>query len=369
MLKKIFIFDWVLVAAVLFLTGISLLALYGISAAGFKEANIIWKQLSFVFLGIIAMAFFSRADYHYLRSYSRPIYFITIIILTLVLFVGSTIRGTSGWLGFGFFNIQPVEFAKIGLIIFLASFISSKKMVLGEVVQLVASLILTAVLIFLVMKQPDFGSAMVLLSIWIGMAFLSGINKKILIVLLGMGILLGTIGWFNLADYQKARIVSFANPELDIKGSGYNVFQSIVAVGSGGLTGKGIGNGSQSQLNFLPESHTDFIFATITEELGFFGSILVLFLYAVLFYQMRKIALLAPDNFGYLVTSGIMIMFFVQLLVNIGMNIGLVPVAGIPLPFLSYGGSSLVACFVAVGIALNIYNKRTIADSKVVQSY
>lgn len=355
--------------AVLFLAGISLLALYGISAAGFKETNIIWKQLVFVIFGIAAMAFFSRADYHYFQSYSRIIYFTTIAFLILVLFVGSTIRGTSGWLGFGFFSIQPVEFAKIALIVFLASFISSKKMILGEVVQLVASMILTLIIIILVIKQPDFGSAMVLFGIWIGMILLSGINKKALAILLGIGILAGTLSWFNLADYQKARIASFVNPELDIRGSGYNVFQSIVAVGSGGLTGKGIGQGSQSQLNFLPESHTDFIFATISEELGFFGSILILFLYAVIFYQMKKIASLAPDNFGYLVTSGVMIMFFVQFLVNIGMNIGIVPVTGIPLPFLSYGGSSLLACFIAVGITLNIYNKRTIADSKVMQSY
>ena len=369
MFKKTFIFDWVLVAAVLFLTGISLLALYGISAAGLKETGIIWKQLISVFLGIGAMAFFSRVDYHYLRAYSRPIYFITVVVLILVLLVGNIVHGTSGWLGFGVFKIQPVEFAKIALIVFLASFISSKKMILGEIVQLVISLALTAVIIFLVIKQPDFGSAMVLLGIWIGMAFLSGINKKIIIILLSIGILVGAATWFRLADYQKSRIESFANPELDIKGSGYNVFQSIVAVGSGGMTGKGIGQGSQSQLNFLPESHTDFIFSTVTEELGFLGAMLVLFLYGVLFYQLRKIALLSPDNFGYLVASGIMIMLFIQFLVNVGMNIGLVPVAGIPLPFLSYGGSSLIACFSAIGIALNIYNKRTIADSKVMLSY
>ena len=353
----------------MFLTGISLLALYGISAAGFKEANIIWKQLSFTFVGIVAMAFFSRVDFHYLRSYSRPIYFITIMVLILVLLMGNKVHGTVGWFGFGIFSIQPVEFAKIALVIFLASFISSKKMILGEIVQLVASLVLTGIIIFLVVKQPDFGSAMVLIGIWAGMALLSGINKKIIAVLFVIGLIFGTITWFNLADYQKARIASFVNPELDIKGSGYNVFQSIVAVGSGGMTGKGIGQGSQSQLNFLPESHTDFIFATVTEELGFLGSMMILFLYAVLFYRIRKIAVLAPDNFGYLVASGIMIMFFIQLLINIGMNIGLVPVTGIPLPFLSYGGSSLVACFVAVGIILNIYNKRTIADSKVMQSY
>ncbi len=369
MFKKIFIFDWVLVASALLLSGISLLALYGISAAGFREEGIVWKQLTFVFLGIIAMTFFARVDYHYLRSYSRPIYFITILVLIVVLFLGSTIHGTSGWLNFGIFNVQPVEFAKIALIVFLASFISSKKFILGEVVQLFASMVLTVIIIFLVIKQPDLGGAMVLMAIWLGMLLLSGINKKIFFIIFSIGILISASSWFFLADYQKARIASFVNPQLDIKGSGYNVFQSMVAVGSGGITGKGIGHGSQSQLNFLPESHNDFIFAAITEELGFLGSMLILFLYAIMFFRLRNIASLAPDNFGYLVVSGIMIMLFFQLLVNIGMNMGLVPVVGITLPFLSYGGSSILACFVAIGIALNIYNKRTIADSKVVQSY
>lgn len=369
MFKKIFIFDWVLVICVVFLAGISLLALYGISVTGFKDSSIIWKQLGFFFLGICSMAFFARIDYHYFRSYSRWIYFLTIFFLVLVLFFGSNIRGTSGWIGFGIFNVQPVEFAKLAIIIFLASFISGKKMVLGEITRLFVSMILVMAVIFLVIKQPDFGSAMVILGIWIGMIFLSGINKKIFLILFTIGILLSGITWFNLMDYQKARIVSFVNPETDIRGSGYNVFQSIVAVGSGGITGKGIGHGSQSQLNFLPESHTDFIFAAITEELGFFGSAIILFLYGVIFFRIKKIASFAPDNFGYLVGSGIMIMFFIQILVNIGMNIGLVPVTGIPLPFLSYGGSSLLACFIALGIVLNIYNKRTIADSKVMQSY
>lgn len=369
MFKRIFIFDWVLVISVVFLAGISLLALYGISAAGFKESSIIWKQLGFLFVSMIAMAFLSRTDYHYLRSYSRWIYFITIFFLILVLLFGNKIRGTSGWLGFGIFSVQPVEFAKVAIIIFLASFISSKKMILGDVTRLIVSMILILIITFLVIKQPDFGSAMVIIGIWLGMTFLSGVNKKVFVILLCIGILATTVTWFNLADYQKARIASFVNPEADIKGSGYNVFQSIVAVGSGGFTGKGVGQGSQSQLNFLPESHTDFIFATITEELGFFGSIMILFLYAVIFYRMKKIAILAPDNFGYLLSSGVMIMIFLQILVNIGMNIGLVPVTGIPLPFLSYGGSSLLACFSALGIVLNIYNKRTIADSRIVQSY
>jgi rod shape determining protein RodA len=369
MFKKIFIFDWLLLFAVLFLIGMSLLALYAISVTGFKESNIIWKQAGFVIVGIACMVFFARADYHYLKAYSRWIYFVTVLVLVAVLFFGDTVRGTAGWLSFGIFNVQPVEFAKIALIIFMASFISSKKMVLGEIIQLVASMAMTAAVIFLVIKQPDFGSAMILFGIWLGMIIVSGMNKKIFFILSAIGLLAASVTWFNLADFQRERITSFINQGEDIKGSGYNVFQAIVAVGSGGIMGKGVGQGSQSQLNFLPESHTDFIFATIAEELGFFGAMFILFLYGIIFYRIRKIAILAPDNFGYLLASGIMIMIFLQIFVNIGMNIGLVPVTGIPLPFLSYGGSSLMSLFICIGILINIYNKRTIADSKVVQSY
>jgi rod shape determining protein RodA len=340
-----------------------------ISAAGFEEREIIWKQLAYVILGIAAMVFFARIDYHYLRSYSRPIYLFAILLLIAVLFVGSVAHGTSGWLNFGIFYVQPIEFAKIALIIFLASFISSKKMVLSEMVRLFTSVVLTIVIIFLVIKQPDLGGAMILMAIWLGMLLLSGINKKTFFIILGAGILLSASSWFFLAGYQKSRIISFVNPQSDIEGSGYNVFQSITAIGSGGITGKGIGQGSQSQLNFLPESHNDFIFATITEELGFFGSMLILFIYAVMFYRLKIIASLAPDNFGYLVVCGIMVMLFFQVVVNIGMNMGLAPVVGITLPFLSYGGSSILVCFIAIGVALNIYNKRTISGSKVVQSY
>lgn len=283
------------------------------------------------------------------------IYFLTLIVLAGVLIFGTTVRGTSGWIGFGLFRIQPVEAAKIALIIFMASFISQKRTEFGEVGRIMVSSILIGLMIFLVAKQPDFGSAMVLTGVWIGMLLVSGMSRKLVATLFFMGIIVSVFGWFQLADYQKARIYAFIDPMADAKGGGYNVIQSMVAVGSGGIFGKGIGHGSQSQLNFLPEKHTDFIFASISEELGFVGSLVVIMLFFVMFYRIRCIAKKAPDNFGYLVAIGILLMLFLQTLENAGMNMGIMPVTGIPLPFLSYGGSSLIAVLAAIGIVNNIY--------------
>jgi rod shape determining protein RodA len=252
-----------------------------------------------------------------------------------------------------------VEIAKLALIIFLASFISKKKTELGGAVRLVASFILTGIMVFLVIKQPDLGSAMILAGIWIGMMLFSGINKKHFIVLALIGAVATSASWFFLADYQKNRMLNLVNPEVDPRGSGYNALQSLIAVGSGGMTGLGIGHGSQSQLNFLPEKHTDFIFAVVTEELGLVGSIIVLLLYAAMFYRIKKIAEKTPDNFGYLLSAGVMTMLFIQVVINIGMNIKFMPIAGIPLPFLSYGGSSLITSFIALGILLNINMKES----------
>lgn len=332
--------------------------------------NIFSKQILFSFIAVAVAIFFSIVDYHYFQSYGSAVYFITLGILLAVIFFGVSIRGTSGWIGVGPFHIQPVEVSKLSLIIFLASFFSAKRMELGEIAKIIASLVLSVLMIFLVIKQPDFGSAMILSGIWIGMTLLSGISRKNLAILFFFGIFIAASGWFFLAPYQKERLENLFDPQSDPQGSGYNVIQSIVAVGSGGMTGKGIGHGSQSQLNFLPEKHTDFIFAVIVEELGVWGAFLVLFLFGVIFYRIKKIAVNAKDNFGYLIAVGIMIMFFLQILINIGMNIGIMPVTGIPLPFLSYGGSSLVSIFIAMGILMNIQSRgEKGSDLPVMQSY
>jgi len=321
--------------------------------------SVFWRQVIFALIGIAGMIFFASFSYQSFKTKSTLIYFLTLIGLGIVLIFGRTIRGTVGWIGFGSFHIQPVEIAKLSLIIFMASFISQKKMELGETGRLVASLVLSGIMILLVIKQPDFGSAMVLVGIWLGMTIVSGISLKKIAIIALLGAAVSVLGWFQLQPYQKDRILGLVRiGVVDSQGSGYNVIQSMVAVGSGGLSGKGIGHGSQSQLNFLPEKHTDFIFASIAEELGLLGSFFVIGLYLILFYRMRVIALSAPDNFGYLVTVGVMLMFFIQVLENIGMNIGIMPVTGIPLPLLSYGGSSLVTVLVSIGILSNINSKK-----------
>ncbi len=361
MINKILKIDWILLLCAMLLLGIGLTVLYSISMATPETGslNIFWRQVIFVGIGTMGMIFFSVTNYQNLKSQSTSIYFLTLAILVLVLVFGKSIRGTAGWVGIGSFHIQPVEVAKLSLIIFLASFISQKKMELGETGRLVASLILAGIMILLVMKQPDFGSAMVLVGIWIGMTLVSGISTKKIVFILACGIVISVGGWFRLQSYQKDRILSLVKPGVvDPRGSGYNVIQSMIAVGSGGATGKGIGHGSQSQLNFLPEKHTDFIFASIAEELGLMGSLIVISLFGIMFYRMRIIAMSAPDNFGFLIVVGIMLMFFVQVWENIGMNIGIMPVTGIPLPMLSYGGSSLIVVMASIGILSSISARR-----------
>jgi len=349
-------FDFSLIAITSLLVAVSLLVLYSLSVT--SGADYFLKQCLFATVGFFVLVFVAFFDYRYIQRYSTLLYFGTMAVLLGVLVFGTTVRGTAGWISFGIFQVQPVEFSKITLIIFLASFISKKKSELGEWARVIASLILSALLIFLVLKQPDLGSSIVLMSIWIGMILSSGLRWKHLLVLSILGSTLIAGSWFMLADYQKDRINNFIHPESDPRGSGYNVLQAIVAVGSGGLFGKGIGHGSQSQLNFLPEKHTDFIYAVISEELGLVGALFVLILYLALLYRIKRIGEMASDNFGYLISVGILIMFFVQIVINIGMNIGLLPVTGIPAPLLSYGGSSLVTTLLSIGLLLNIYEKR-----------
>lgn len=350
-------FDWLLLAATFFLLGTGLLALYSFSATLSGNSFFI-RQSIFALIGIASMLFVATLDYRHIARWSTPLYFSTLLILLLILFIGEPVRGTVGWLSFGVFQIQPVEFAKLVLIIFLASFISKKHSELGEWTRLIASLFLSASMIFLVLRQPDLGSSLVLGFIWLSMILVSGIRWKHFLVLSLLGILLMAGSWFLLAPYQKDRIENFWNPALDPQGSGYNVLQSIIAVGSGGFSGKGIGHGSQSELNFLPEKRTDFIFAVIAEELGLTGGILLILVYAFFLYRVKRIGDLAPDNTGYLIAVGILSMFFFQIAVNIGMNMGLLPVTGLPAPLLSYGGSSLLSVFLALGLLFSIYRFR-----------
>ena len=355
--------DWILLVCVMLLLCVGLSVLYSLSLAGIPGESaglsVFWRQLIFVAVGFATMFFFTFFNFRNLRSQSTPIYFATLILLALVLILGRNVRGHTGWIGIGPFTLQPVEFTKLTIIIFLASFISQKKMELEETGRLFASLVLIGIAVSLVMMQRDLGSTMVLVGIWLGMTLVSGISGKKILIMVAAGAIVCFAGWFHLQQYQKDRILNLVSPSAsDTQGSGYNVIQAEIAVGSGGFVGMGIGHGSQAQLNFLPEKHTDFMFASIAEELGLAGSLFVIGLFLMMFYRMYVIAKNAPDNFGYLVTVGVMLMIFIQVLVNIGMNMGVMPVTGIPLPFLSYGGSSLITVMASIGILNNIHSQK-----------
>lgn len=363
-MKNFLKLDWVLISSVFLLVVIGLITLYSMSS--FEEDGLklgyFGKQMVAVVIGIFLMIFFSFYDYRVLVAYSTKLYFLAILILAGLLVWGITVRGTTGWINLGLFNLQPVEIAKLILIIFLASFLAVKKTYFSIVVQIVVSMILFSVPIVLILKQPDFGSAAIIIGVWVAMLFASGINKKALFGLVMIGAVAASSGWFLLKDYQKERLINFVNPDQDPLGSGYNVIQSIIAVGSGGMWGRGLGHGSQSQLNFLPEKHTDFIFAVFAEEFGFFGSGIVLVLFGIVFYRIKEAARMSRDNLGYLLAVGISSMLFLQVLVNVGMNIGIAPVTGVPLPFLSYGGSSMLVVLASIGVIQSIYIRRAELD-------
>ncbi|MCX6764032.1 MAG: rod shape-determining protein RodA [Candidatus Moranbacteria bacterium] len=363
MLRNLLKLDWIMLTAALLLVVIGALALFSITLSGGNiNSSYLYRQGISILIGIVLLFLLAFSDYRVFNSWSTRLYFGAVALLLLVIIFGTSVRGTVGWLGFSWLRFQPVEIIKLIMIIFLASFLSKKRTELSIFVRVIASIALVLIPVILILSQPDFGSAVIVLAIWLGMLLVSGINKKNIFLLMLIIFSAGLSGSFFLKDYQQERIINFLKPQQDPRGSGYNVIQSMVAVGSGGIWGKGLGHGSQSQLNFIPERHTDFIFAVIAEELGFVGSAVVLFLFGILFYRLRETARLARDNFGYLMAVGILLMYFSQVFINIGMNIGLVPVAGVPLPLLSYGGSSLTVMLASLGIVQSIYLRKLKTD-------
>ncbi len=360
MYKHITRMDWLLTMPMFLLAVSGLIAIYSLSL-GDSVTGLNFYDRQVIFLGLSACIFFvvSHIDYSIWKNYAGIFYLISILLLLAVFIVGKTTNGAVSWFRLGFFNFQPVELVKIALIILFARYFSQIETVGVTWRHIFISFIYALIPIFLVILQPDMGSAMVLLSIWLGMVFLAGMRLWQIIIFSISGVLIATMSWFFvLHDYQKQRIITFLNPAQDALDSGYNVIQATIAIGSGGFSGRGIGQGSQSQLNFIPERHTDFIFATISEESGFIGSVLILFFFGLIFVRMKKIANSASDKFGRLMVSGVIIAIFFQVWINTGMNLGLVPVAGISLPFLSYGGSFLIVSMFLMGIVQSVWVNR-----------
>ncbi len=368
--QKLSRFDVITFIVYVLLSLMGLVALYSMFSDKEIMLTFLSKQIIFIVIGIVLAILLGRINYNILISYATPLYIIVIMLLVGVLIFGEVTRGTTGWLNMLGVNLQVVEIVKIVMIIFLASLISTKRALLGEMTTIITSFTSVIIVVGFVLKQPDTGSALMILLIWLGMIVVSGIRKIYIVSFVVIGLVFISTTWFLLAPYQKSRITNFLYPENDPQNTGYNVIQSIVAVGNGGMFGQGIGSGTQSQLNFLPEKHTDFIFASFTESMGFVGAFSILVLFFILFTRMRRIALLAKNEFGYFLIVGFAILYFVHMIINIGMNIGVMPVTGIPLPFVSYGGSAMISMSIGVGIILSVYRFRDVTkDGFVSESY
>jgi len=319
--------------------------------------NFFDKQVVWIILSFIIFFIFSLVDFRFLRRTDVlvTLFLIFSVLLVILLVVGNVIKGAQSWFSFGVFSFQPGDVMKLLLILILSKYFSRRHVEIRNIKHIFISGFYALVPFILVLFQPDFGSAMVIFLIWFGMVLVSGISKThLFFVFLSCAVIFLSLWTFAFAPYQKARILSFINPLADLHDSGYNASQSTIAVGSGQILGKGLGFGTQSRLKFLPEPQSDFIFAAFSEEWGFIGSCFVFLLYGLVLWRILHSASLGASNFEMLFGIGIAIFFMSHMLINIGMNLGLMPITGIPLPFMSYGGSHLVTEFAGLGILMNM---------------
>ncbi|TAL49452.1 rod shape-determining protein RodA [Patescibacteria group bacterium] len=363
--KKISILrvDWVLLAPVLLvaLAGLATMNSF-VGESYFFERQSVWLSLSLV-------VFFaaSLVDWRFLRRTGViVVLFVVSALFLLFLFAaGSVFQGARSWFDLGGFSFQPSDPAKLTLVLLLSKYFSRRHVEIAHIRHILVSGTYALIFFLLVLLQPDFGSAIIIFLIWFGMVLVSGISKKHLLAVIASVAVASMLLWsFALAPYQKQRIITFLDPLADVRGTGYNARQSTIAVGSGELFGKGVGYGTQSKLRFLPEYETDFIFAAFAEEWGFVGSLLLLSLYGVIIWRILRAAMLGAGNFEMFFGLGLAIFFMAHIIVHVGMNIGLLPITGVTIPFMSYGGSHLVTEFLGLGILMGqrVYSRATHRD-------
>ncbi|MBI3798597.1 MAG: rod shape-determining protein RodA [Deltaproteobacteria bacterium] len=352
--------DWLLLLLTLMLLGIGVMAVYSATyQSGHRLSPWATRQLSWAALGLIGMFAAFAIDYRRLENWAYVLYGLSLVLLVLVPVLGSSGGGARRWIGLGFFSVQPSELAKVTLLLVLARDFHRYAPPQGySLRELIYPAILVAIPAGLVLAEPNLGTAMVLGLLFVSLVFAAGVRLRsfTLAALAGGGVL--PLLWHHMKPYQKQRVLSFLNPDSDPLGAGYHMIQSKITVGSGMLWGKGFLQGTQNRLDFLPEKHTDFVFAVVAEEWGFIGTLVLLALYCALLMRLLVIAGKARDRFSALVAVGVAIIVFWQLLINIGMNLGMLPVVGVPLPLLSYGGSSLLTVLIALGLALNVSTRR-----------
>ncbi len=353
LLKKV---DYSLIITVLLICTIGIVVI-GSATHSLGSERYIRTQTISILLGMIAISVILFIDYNTFSRIYIPIYIICNLMLLSVFILGqgSESWGADRWIRIGGFGFQPSDFAKIGIIICLAKVLDDNKDKLHKPKVLFKVLLFAAVPMLLILTQPDLGTTMVFAAFVFGMLFVAGLKYKHIIVAMGVGLVTAPLAWFGvLHDYQKRRLLTFLNPEQDPLGEGYHTLQSEVAVGAGKIFGKGLFNGTSNQFGFLPEKHTDFIFSVVAEELGFVGVLVLIILYSIMIYKCIKIAKEAKDDFGSYLVIGVVFMLAFHIFLNIAMTIGLAPVTGKPLPFVSYGGTFMLTNMMAIGLVLNV---------------
>ncbi len=318
------------------------------------------KQLAWLGVSILTLMAVVRIGYRTLLGYSYAFYAISIALLLVVIILGDMHLGAQRWIEIGPFALQPSEFAKIAVILTLAQYLGERARNRYQTKRFLVAFILVSFPMIFILKQPDLGTTLIFIPILFCILFLWGVRLRYLVVTSLFALTSFPVFWALLKGYQKRRLLVFLNPNVDPLGAGYTAIQSKIAVGAGQFFGKGFLQGTQNRLRFLPEHHTDFIFCVIAEEWGFVGSCLILMLFALLFIRMIRVIERTTDTRARLITAGVVSMVFFQVVINIGMTVGLMPITGLPLPFVSYGGSSLVTMFIAVGLLISIYKDRSI---------
>lgn len=350
--------DWLLFLAIILIFISGLFSIYSASQSKPLLKFQFQKQLLFGLVGFFLMFLVSFFDYRFLKNFFQPVtilYLFSIVLLIAVLFFGSPIRGSRSWFAFGNFSFSPSELTKLILIIVFAKYFSQRHVEIYHFQHIIISGFYVLLPAFLVLAQPDFGAALIFLIIWLGMMMAAGIKWKHFLILIFIAIFLFSLSWsYVLKDYQKQRIMTFIYPQKDIVQAGYQARQALIAIGQGGLWGKGLGRGSQAQLGFLPEVTTDFLFASFVEERGFSGAVLLMSLFLFVLWRIIKIARLAQNNFARLFCFGFSFLLLSQITINVGMNLALLPVIGLSLPFFSFGGSHLVTSFLGLGLIQSI---------------
>ena len=352
--------DYGLVALLLLISGLGLVLLW--SASHGPEGAIaghVPRQVRWMAVGVGVMVCAMAVDYRHLQTYATPLFLLHVALLVIVLAVGRSTMGAQRWLSLGPLQLQPSELAKVALVIALANLLSKEPSAPPYGVRpLLLPAAFAAVPTALILLQPDLGTAVLVIGAAATVVFFQGVRRRVLLGLGGAVLAAAPAGWSVLHEYQRQRVLTFLNPERDPLGAGYHIIQSKIAVGSGQILGKGYLQGTQVHLHFLPERHTDFIFSVLAEEWGFSGAVVVLALYALLILWGLDVAAKARDTFGRLLAVGLTSILFFHVVVNVGMVTGLLPVVGVPLPLLSYGGSSVVTTYAIAGILLSVRMRR-----------